>query len=192
MKTPYLYLIEPEGDRYNNVKQIEGKELIMNTTMDETDFKYTNRIGKIIGTPRRGGILEEGDRVIVHHNTFRKWFNVRGKLKDSSNYIKDGAFYAGTDQIFAYDRGDGWVTLEDYCFIEPLIDREKDLSNLYIRAGAWSTEYGKVHITNPILSEQGVEIGDTVFFDKRAAYRFDIDGKILYKMSAARNVKLVL
>ena len=186
MKTTYQYLIEPVGERYNNAKQIEGKEIIINTTMDETDFKYTNRIGKVVGLPAYDGPLQEGDRVIVHHNTFRKWFNVRGRMKDSSNFIRNGWFYAGLDQVFAYDRGDGWVTVQDYCFVEP----EEDMNWMDTRV--LSKSFGKVAITNPILEAQGVTVGDRVFFNEQAAYKFVIDGRTLYKMSAFRNVKVVL
>ena len=183
-----MYLIEPEGDRYNNVKKIAGKEIIINSTTDETDFKYTNRIGVVNGTPKREGILEVGDRVIVHHNSFRKWFNIHGKLKDSTNYIKEGVFSIGPDQIFAYDRGDGWVCLEDFCFIKP-IEKEKGLT---FNIKQFESNVGVVKISNPILESQGVNVGDKILFTGPAEYKFNIDGEILYKMSAFRNVKLKL
>ena len=78
------YIIKPHGSRYINEK--DG--VIINTTNDETDFKYVNRIGEVVMVPRNNyASLEIGDKVIVHHNTFRKWFNVRGLLKDSSNFV---------------------------------------------------------------------------------------------------------
>lgn len=194
MKTPYDYIIKPIGDRYNNTKKIEDIDLIVNSTIDEKDFKYTNRIGEVIAIPRKGGLLEVGDRVIVHHNTFRKWTNVHGILKDSSNFIKENHFLAGADQIFAFDKGEGWVSVEDYCFVEP-DEVERDPNNLYLTAKdvsrTHSANLGRVYITNPILTAQGVSVGDKVFFDEKARYRFDVDGKVLYKMSAKRHVKLV-
>lgn len=194
MTTPYDYIIKPIGERYNNVKKIEGIDLIVNTTLDETDFKYTNRIGEVIAVPRKGGELKVGDHVIVHHNTFRKWTNVRGTLKDSSNFVKEGHFLVGPEQLFAYDRGEGWVSLEDYCFVEPE-EVERDPSNLYLTASqlskTHSKNFGRVYISNPILEAQGVSVGDRVFFNSTASYRFDVDGKVLYKMSAWRNIKLV-
>lgn len=183
-----MYLVTPDGERYNNVKKIEGKEIIVNTTMDETDFKHTNRVGIVTGCPRREGILKEGDKVIVHHNSFRKWYNVKGNLKDSANFIKEGTFSIGVDQIFAYDRGDGWVSLEDFCFIKPI---DKDTDFLY-DTDKYQAKMGIVKITNPILEEQGVSVGDKIFFGGQAEYRFDIDGETLWKMSAWRNVKLKL
>lgn len=188
MRSPNLYLIKPDGARYNNTRQIEGKEIIVNTTQDETDFKYTNRIGIVTGCPKREGILKDGDKVIIHHNAFRKWYNVRGILKDSANFIKKGTFSLGLDQIFAYDRGDGWVALEDYCFVKPL---EKEGGFLY-DTDTYQSKVGIIKISNPILEEQGVNVGDKVFFQGEAEYKFDIDGETLWKMSAFRNVKIVL
>ena len=191
MQTPYQYLVEPIGERYNNVKKSKDTELIINTTRDETDFKYTNRLGRVVGIPRRPGLLERGDEVIVHHNTFRKWFNVRGKLKDSANFVKEGNFYVGDEQIFAFRRGDGeWQCIEDYCFIEPNTG-EFGLYHTDDKDG-YSVTRGKVYLNNPILESQGVSVGDEVVFNKSAAYRFDLFGKVLYKMSAIRNVKLIL
>ena len=190
MKAVNEYLIQPLGERYNNVKQIGGKDVIVNTTMDETDFKYTNRIAEVVAVPRYEEVLEVGDKIIVHHNTFRKWFNVRGHLKNSSNFIKEGQFFAEPDMIFAYNRGDGWVTLSDYCFIEHQDVKENAFGLLVDDKKC--TFQGKVHFTNPILEVQGVKVGDNVVFDRTAAYKFEIDGKTLYKMSAHRNIKLVL
>ena len=184
-----MYIVEPAGERYNNSKKIEDSELILNTTMDETDYKYTNRIGVIKGLPRRNSILREGDRVIVHHNTFRKWFNVRGKLKDSANFVKRDHFYVGFDQIFAYDRGDGWKCLEDYCFIKPI---EKEETDLLLDTNKNENKVGIVKFGNKILEEQGIYEGDKIFFQGQAEYVFKIDDEILWKMSAFRNVKIGL
>lgn len=189
MTTPYMYIVSPEGDRYTNSKEIEGKELILNTTMDETDFRYTNRIGRIEATPRRSDLLRKGDRVIVHHNTFRKWFNVRGKLKDSANFVREGAFYVGHDQIFAFDRGDGWTCIEDYCFIKPI---ERENSQFYSDVDKYESKVGIVKFGNKILEEQGVFEGDKIQFVGECEYAFKIDGELLWKMSAYRNVKLKL
>ena len=185
MKTLYEYVIKPHGERYNNTKQIEGKELIVNTRIDETDFKFTNRIGEVVIVPRDGK-LQVGDKVIVHHNTFRRWYNVRKKLKDSSNMIKENTFSADLDMIYAYDRGEGWVTLEDYCFIKPIPKKE----TIFHEEGLYEPLTGIVKYSNPILEQQGVKVGDTVVFSKNSEYKFEIEGEVLYKMSAFADVKL--
>lgn len=185
MTTLYEYIIKPHGERYNSVKQIEGKELILNTRIDEGDFKFTNRIGEVVGVPKKEGVLKKGDLVIVHHNTFRRWYNVRKKLKDSSNLIKDGLFSADLDMIFAYNRGEGWVVLEDYVFIKPIEKKSDWTKQLY------EPFVGTVKFNNPLLEMQGVEVGDKVTFEHNCEYKFNIDDEVLYKMSV-KNVKCII
>lgn len=187
MKTIYEYLITPLGERYNNVKEIQGKKLILNATIDEKDFKFTNRIAVVVETPSKGGVVEKGDMVIVHSNTFRRWYNVRGKLKQSSNLIKDELFSADLDQIYAYNRGNGWITLEDYCFIKP-IPRE---GAIFHQAGIYEPLVGIVKFNNPWIERQGVKVGDKIAFSENSEFAFEIDGEVLYKMSSSRDVKLV-
>ena len=168
MKTPYQYIIKPAGERYNNEK--DG--LIVNATMDETDFKYTNRIGEVVALPvRNEAKLKVGDKVIVHHNTFRKWFNVKGLLKDSSNFVTGNLFNVGTDMMYAYDRGEGWTPIEDWIFVKPIDKHEEDLWNL----DQYETQVGVVKIANKW-------VGKKVFFDKMCEYKFEIDGEIIYRM----------
>ena len=168
MKTPYQYIIKPVGERYNNEK--DG--LIVNTTMDETDFKYTNRVGEVVALPvRNEAKLEIGDKVITHHNTFRKWFNVRGNLKDSSNYVRDDMFQVNTDMIFAYDRGDGWKPIEDWIFVKPIENGGENIWNLDM----YETQMGEIVIANNL-------VGEKVFYDKYCDYKFEIDGEVIYRM----------
>ena len=165
------------GERYNN--EIDG--LIVNTTMDETDFKYTNRIGEVVALPARNTAgLEVGDKVIVHANTFRKWFNVKGNLKDSSNFIKKGLFQVTTDMVFAYNRGDGWKTIEDWIFVKPIESKGITLNNI----GKHETQVGIVKLANKY-------VGEKVFFEKYCEYEFEIDGELLYRMSE-HNLQLLL
>ena len=44
MRSVFNFIIE-SNKRYNNSKDIEGKELILNTEISERDYMYTNRIG---------------------------------------------------------------------------------------------------------------------------------------------------
>ena len=168
MLTINQYLIKPDGARYLNEK--DG--VIVNTTNDETDFKYVNRIGEVIAVPRDNyANLEVGDKVIVHHNTFRKWWNVRGLLKDSANFVKENTFQVHTDQLYAYNRGEGWKTVDDWIFVKPIENEYITLDNI----GQYVVQTGIVKFAND-------HIGQEVFFDKKSEYKFEIDGEILYRM----------
>ena len=104
-------LIVTTGNRYNNAVDVEGKELIVNTEVTERDAEFVNRIATVIGTPLAIHTpIEEGDEVIVHHNVFRRWYDVRGEEKNSSSYIDEGRYKIDPDQVFAYRKPGGeWI-----------------------------------------------------------------------------------
>ena len=72
MKGTVYFLIKPKTKRYNNTKKINDKELILNTEIFH--HQYISREAIIVGLPANNkSDLKEGDTVIVHHNTFRRW-----------------------------------------------------------------------------------------------------------------------
>ena len=87
MKSIYNFVVTPKGDRYNNKKDVDGGELILNTEI--FNHQYVNREATVISTPIAGYTdIQVGDTVIVHHNVFRRWHNVKGVEKNSRSYIK--------------------------------------------------------------------------------------------------------
>ena len=49
MKSPFYFIIEPKGNRYNNAKKIDDKELIINTDISKHEF--INRQGIVKSIP---------------------------------------------------------------------------------------------------------------------------------------------
>ena len=81
MKSLYGFLIKPIGERYNNIKKVGDKELVLNTEM--FNHQYINRKAKVLSIPKIGETdIEVGDEIIVHHNIFRRWENVKGEEKN--------------------------------------------------------------------------------------------------------------
>ena len=104
MRSLYNYIIFTK-DRYDNKKDIEGKELILNTEITERDYHFVNRVGRVVSTPiNLKTPIQSGDDVILHHNVFRRWFDVRGNERNSGSFISDTTFTVYHDQIFAYKK----------------------------------------------------------------------------------------
>ena len=79
------FIISPIGDRYNNSVRVDDKELILNTEI--FNHQYINRQATVISTPLVNySNIKPGDTIIVHHNVFRRWHNVKGVEKNSKNY----------------------------------------------------------------------------------------------------------
>ena len=87
MQSIFDFIIKPKTKRYNNTKQIGDSELLLNTEI--SDHRYVSRNGVVLNTPRVNDTeMEDGDEVIVHHNVFRRWYDVRGVEKNSKSYYK--------------------------------------------------------------------------------------------------------
>jgi len=121
MKALYDFIIEPVGDRYNNKKEIEGSELILNTELH--NHNYSNRVAKVIAVPSEIETeIEIGDEIIVHHNVFRRFKDIRGVEKNSRSYYKDNIYFASQDQVYAYKRCCGWMSCRGFNFVKPITE----------------------------------------------------------------------
>ena len=177
MQSLYNFIIQPKNGRYVNKVDVNGKELILNTTMD--DHKFVNRIGIVKSTPLVGETnIKIGDEVIVHHNIFRRFYNVRGIEKNSSSYFKEDLYFCYFDQIFLYKQNDEWKSPLDYCFVQPIAEKEKSVSSgLKEKSLTGILKYG-----NSSLEAIGITEGDIVGFSPNSEYEFVIDNNRLYRM----------
>ena len=165
------FLIEPKGERYNNIKKIGDKELILNAEI--SNFEFLNREGIVKATPLAFETdIRKGDTVIVHHNVFRRWYNIKKEEKNSSSFIDEDNYIVYEDQIFAYKRNDEWKAMEGFCFIKPL--KETGMLNT-------NTEklMGVVKHTDGI-----VEKNSLVRFKPVGQYEFIVDCERLYRVKS--------
>ena len=170
MKSVYNFVVTPKGERYNNTKKLDGEELILNTEI--YNHQYVNREAVVISTPIIGDTdIQPGDTVIVHHNVFRRWHDVKGVEKNSRSYFNESTYFINHDQIFLYKRKDKWIAPKGYCFIKPLkavdqfnIESEKPLQGI--------VKY----------SDGTVEVNDLVGFRPSSEYEFVVDGERLYRV----------
>ena len=170
MKSVYNFVVTPKGQRYNNTKKLDGGELILNTEI--FNHQYVNREATVISTPMVGHTdIQAGDTVIVHHNVFRRWHNVKGVEKNSKSYFKESTYFIASDQIFLYKRKNKWIAPEGYCFVKPLkamdqfnIESEKPLQGI--------VKY----------SDGTVEVNELVGFIPSSEYEFIVDGERLYRV----------
>ena len=121
MKSLYQFIIKPYTDRYENVKQIGEDELILNNNIE--NFEFVSKKAVVVSTPAAFDTdIRPGDIVYVHHNLFRRWYNIKGEEKNSSMYFKDNLYFCNIDQIYMYNN----KCHLDYCFVKPI----KEIDNL--------------------------------------------------------------
>jgi len=169
MKSVYNFVVTPVKSRYNNTKDIDGKELIVNTEV--YNHQYVSREAIVKAIPTVGDTdIKIGNKVIVHHNVFRRWHNQHGIEKNSKSYIDEKTYLVQPDQIFLY-KDTEWQAQKGYCFVAPIkstnelsVDKEKPL-------------VGVVKYTDGTVNK-----GDLIGFRPSSEYEFIIDGQKLYRL----------
>ena len=176
MKSIYDFIIEPKNTRYNNTKKVGDKELVLNTEI--FNHQYVSREAVIKHLPLAIDTeLQIGDEVIVHHNVFRRWHNVRGEEKNSRSYINENTYCVKEDQIYSYNRNNqGWKTLNGFCFVKPI------KSNNNFNTEKEKVLVGIMKYMDPLLKEYNISEGDLVGFTPNSEYEFVIDGEKLYRI----------
>ena len=171
MKSVYNFVVTPVGERYNNTKKVGNDDLILNTEI--YNYQFVNRIARVISTPIIGGTdIKAGDEVIVHHNVFRRWHNIKGIEKNSRSYFNESTYFIAQDQIFLYKRGGKWNAPKGFCFVKPLKEINDPLN---------------INIERPLIgivkySDGTVKINELVGFRPSSEYEFVVDGERLYRV----------
>ena len=172
MQSIFDFIIKPKNKRYDNIKQIGDKELILNSEI--SDHRYVSRVGIVLSIPKSENTdIKVGDEVIVHHNVFRRWYNVRGIEQNSRSYWEDNKYFVKLDQIFLYKRNNKWFVPKGYCFIKPIksnnILLEKEIPYR-----------GIIKYVDKQLKD--IKKEDLVGFTPSSEYEFIIDGERLYRV----------
>jgi len=170
MRSVFSYLVSPNGKRTIGEIEIDGNKLLLNSELQ--NHEYTNRIGTVLNIPLIGDtVIEPGDDVIVHHNVFRRFRDIKGKEKDSKNFVEEDLYIVQPDQVYAYKRDGKWKALDGFCFVKPLkskdmfsLDKERPLIGI--------VKHGNDFIKN----------GTLVGFRPGMEYEFIIEGQRLYRV----------
>jgi len=170
MKSVYNFVVKPKGERYNNTKKFKGGELILNT--DIFQHQYVNREAIVISTPIIGDTdIKPGDTVIVHHNVFRRWNDVKGVERNSKSYFNEDTYFINHEQIFLYKQEDKWVAPKGYCFVIPLKATDQ-----------FNTESEKPLQGIVKYSDGTVKVNELVGFRPNSEYEFIVDSERLYRV----------
>ena len=173
MKSLYQFIIKPKDQRYDNVKNIKGKELIINTNIENHNFVSKKAI--VVQTPIAYKTdIKIGDEIYVHHNIFRRYYDMKGKEKNSSTYFKDDLYFATIDQIYMYNLKCNL----NYCFVKPIQNKS------YLETSKEQEHFGILKYSNKSLERVGLNSGALIVFTPNSEFEFVIEGERLYCMKS--------
>jgi hypothetical protein len=170
MRSVYNFVVKPIGKRYNNVKKVEDKELIVNTEI--FNHQYVNRQATVISKPIIGDTdIDIGSDVILHHNVFRRWHNVKGIEKNSKSYFNEDTYIVQPDQIFLYKKFWQWHSPKGFCWVKPIKNKDK-YANSETQENIGIIKY----------TDGSFKVNDLVGFTPISNYEFVIDNELLYRV----------
>ena len=174
MRSIFDFVVEPVGNRYNNTKNIDGVDLILNTQI--FTHQSVNRLAIVKSLPITGDTnISIGDQVIVHHNVFRRYHDVRGVEKNGKSYIDDDNYLCSFDQIFLYKNKNEWKAPKGYSFVKPIE------SNNIFNLNKELPSIGVVKYLDENFDSQ-IQQGDLVGFTPGSEYEFIVDDERLYRV----------
>ncbi len=177
MRSIFSFIVKPVGERYNNKVKVEDKELIINTKIES--FKSVNNVAEVVAIPLAYSTnIKVGDIVVIHHNVFRVFYDIRGNKKNSKSYFMDDLYFCDIDQIYLYKNTDKWKAFGDRCFIKPI--KNKD----YLNVAKEQRLIGILKYGNSSLEALKINEGDLVGYTPYGEFDFVIDGQRLYCMKS--------
>ena len=178
MKSPTQFIVSPiNKKRYNNSKQIGGKDIIISTSQE--DFKFSNREGEVIEVPLNyKGEIKKGDTLLVHHNVFKYYYDMKGRQRSGKSFLKDDYFLIDEEQFFLYKKNNKWHTHDRYCFVKPIGKED----SIIFKNTKNEPLMGKLYYVNDYLKSKGLKRGDIVSFAPDSEYEFVVDDETLYRI----------
>mgnify|MGYP001435852630 CR=1 FL=1 len=178
MQSPNQFIVVPANDRrYNNIKNIEGIEIILDTSEESASF--SNREAVVLSTPiNYTGPIEEGDTLLVHHNVFKYYNDMHGRRQSGKSFFKDNKFFIDDTQYYMYKKISEWYAVEPFCFVSPLPATETYIYKPFTHEPLMGT----MEYTCPSIERHGIKKGDIVTFMPDSEYEFSFDQKKLYRI----------
>lgn len=174
MKSPYMFIVRPkDGKRYANIN--DG--LIVSTSQE--DHRFSQRVAEVVELPiKYDGPIKVGYLLLVHHNVFKFYYDMKGRQKSGRSFFKDDLFFVDHMQFFMYHDGDRWHAHDKYCFIKPVEKKE----SIIFKNVSEEPLIGTIRYINEQLEAFGLKEGDDISFKPDSDYEFTVDGEKLYRM----------
>lgn len=180
MKSLYQYIVKPiNGKLYDNVRNTGNGEIIVSTNIE--NHEVTNRVAVVESPPLElSNEIRKGALIIVHHNVFRKYNDIKGNEKFASGLIFGDYYLVDPYQVYMYKNteDDDWTAIDPFCFVSPINNDDE------LHTGSEKELHGRMEYPSKYLKSIGISSGDIVGFRTDSEYEFNIDGKKYYRVNS--------
>ena len=167
------------GKKFNDSISIGGREFILDNAFRKMFHAVQNAT---VIAYANGCDLNVGDKVYVHHFVVEDERAVPVKGKDYR--------WLEYSQIYCRVRDDKIKVLGDYVLVEPVKYNDSNFKKysdsgilLHQKAGTEEVErFGTVKYVSEFAETNGLNVGDTIFFNKNCEYELTVEGERLYRM----------
>jgi len=178
MRSPYNFIVKPlNNKRYNNTKKIGGIDFVTSTSQE--NYIASNREAIVISLPIiYNGPIQIGDTLLVHHNVFKFYYDMKGRQKSCKSFFRDNLFFVDSEQFYMYKHNNKWYSHDRYCFVKPV----KTKKSIIYKNTSEEPLVAEMIYPNTYLKKQGIRKHTLVSFKPDTEYPFMVDGEKLYRM----------
>ena len=167
------FIVKPLKSRYDNVRKVGDKTLIINTTIE--NHRFVSKEAVVVSVPAAyDSPIKVDDVVYVHHNLFRRWYDQKGRERNSSTYFMKDLYFCSPQQIYMYNK----KAHLDYCFVKPI----REINDF--KTSKEKEYFGILKYSNKSLERVGLKPGDLVIFTPNSEFEFIINNERLYCMKS--------
>jgi hypothetical protein len=173
MKSLYQFIVKPLEERYDNIRKVGDKTFLINTSIENHHF--VSKKGLVVATPAAYKTeIKIGDEVYLHHNIFRRYYDMKGREKNSGTYFKDNLYFCTPEQIYMYNLTSHF----HYCFVKPILNKNP------LKNRKEQPNVGIVKYSNKFLEALKITPGTLVTFTPNSEFEFIVEGERLYCMKS--------
>jgi hypothetical protein len=99
MQSLFSFIVKPVDKRYDNEVKVGSKTLITNSRIES--WKSVSNQAVVLEVPKAFTTkVRKGDIIVIHHNVFRRFYDIRGNQKDSRSKFIDDKFFCGVERFW--------------------------------------------------------------------------------------------
>jgi co-chaperonin GroES (HSP10) len=190
IKDTFFIKADKDLNKYLSLKGLEGQPLIIDTDLEK--FTHSCKIGVLSHVPLEidqqfsgGCVLKKGDTILFHHHVVQDC----NKVSIDEQELYRAEFF----QIFAKVENDRIIPVENFIFVEPILEPEENLWHGMFAMKPhreFLKTCAKVCFVGTVASDYGIVENDVVYFTKNADYEIKVGDKLYWRMRV-RNVMAI-